>query len=106
MVKCRKTVSGTKVALVDDLSFLSDRHHRYGWIRRHYHHYRHKRAFRKAELVVVGDQKTAVDVVRYYFVPKEKIVVGSVILKNKTSLRSRFKSTRSKLFRRIPGLRR
>lgn len=64
-----------KVVEVNDLSFISDRVHRYGWFRRHYKHHRLRRALRRADHVIAGSPKLAVDVVRYYFVPKDKITV-------------------------------
>lgn len=75
-MKSRKYYKITgKVVEVNDLSFISDRVHRYGWIRRHYNHHRLRRALRRADHVIAGNPKIAVDVVRYYFVPKDKITV-------------------------------
>ena len=64
-----------RVVEVEDLSFLSDRDHHYGWFKRHYRHHRLRRALKKAEHIVASDPKTATDIVRYYFVPKEKITL-------------------------------
>jgi len=64
-----------KVVEVSDLSFISDRNHRYGWFRRHYKHHRLRRALKKAEKVVADNPKIANDIVRYYFVPKGKIII-------------------------------
>ena len=60
----RKT--GKRVVEVGDLSYLSDRDHPYNWFQRHYHHHRLRRALKRAEKVIV---------VRYYFVPKERITI-------------------------------
>ena len=60
---------------VFDLSFLSDRNHRYGWFRRHYKHYRLRRALRKAHDIVAADPKVAAEITRYYFIPKNRISV-------------------------------
>ena len=64
-----------KTVEIHDLSFLSDRDHRYGWLRRHYKHFRLRRSLKKARHVIAKDQKVATDIVRYYFVPKEKITL-------------------------------
>lgn len=60
---------------VNDLSFLSDRNHHYGWFRRHYRHHKLRRALKKADKVMAKDKSVATDLVRYYFVPKEKITI-------------------------------
>lgn len=64
-----------RVVEVEDLSFLSDRDHHYGWLKRHFRHHRLRRALKKAERVVADNPKVATDIVRYYFVPKDKITV-------------------------------
>lgn len=75
MKKYRDKLSGKRIVEVRDLSFLRERQHRYGWIRRHYHSFRYKRACRRADVIVVPDDQTAFDVSRYYFIPKSKIRV-------------------------------
>lgn len=60
---------------VNDLSFLSDRNHHYGWFRRHYRHHKLRMALKKADKVMAKDKSVATDLVRYYFVPKEKITI-------------------------------
>lgn len=64
-----------RVVTVHDLSFLSDRNHRYGWIRRHYKHFRLRRALRKAKEIIAADPKVATEITRYYFIPKDRINV-------------------------------
>lgn len=64
-----------RVVSVDDLSFLSDRNHRYNWFQRHYVHHRLRRKLRKARMVVAKDKDVATGLVRYYFVPKDRIVI-------------------------------
>ena len=68
-------ISGRMVE-VEDLSFLSDRNHRYGWFRRHFRHHMLRRALKKAEKIVACNPKTATDLVRYYFVPKDRITLN------------------------------
>lgn len=66
---------GCRVVEVDDLSYLSDRNHPYNWFQRHFHHHRLRIALKKADRVIVPDSQTAIDIVRYYFVPKNRIIV-------------------------------
>ena len=68
---------GRRVVEVEDLSFLCDRNHPYNWFQRHYHHHTLRIALKKADVVIAANQKVAIDLVRYYFVPKGKIVVKS-----------------------------
>ena len=58
---------------VADLSFLSDRNHRYGWFRRHFRHHRLRIALKRAEEIIAADQRVATDLSRYYFIPKSRI---------------------------------
>lgn len=66
---------GRKVIEVGDISYLKEREHRYNWFQRHWHHHRLRIAIKNADIIIVPDPETAVDVVRYYFVPKDKIVI-------------------------------
>jgi hypothetical protein len=58
-----------------EVELLRDRNHHYGWLRRHYHHHRLRRALKKAGKVIAANPEVATDVVRYYFIPKEKICI-------------------------------
>lgn len=75
MKKYRDKGTGIRVVEVSDLSFLRDRNHRYGWFRRHYKHHRLRRALKKAGKVIAANPDVATDIVRYYFVPKDKISI-------------------------------
>ena len=75
MAKYKDYKAKKRVVEVHDLSFLSDRNHSYGWIRRHYRHHKLRRALKKAEKIIASNPKVASDIVRYYFVPKEKITL-------------------------------
>lgn len=66
---------GRNIIEVDDLTFIGDRDYPYNWFQRHFHHHRLRLSLKKADLVVVADTRVAVDLVRYYFVPKERIVI-------------------------------
>ncbi len=71
----RDKITGKKVVEVDDLSFLKQRNHQWGWFRRHFNHFRLKFALCRADRIYVPNCEVAVDLVRYYFVPKDKIAV-------------------------------
>ena len=64
-----------RVVEVNDVSFLSNRNHRYGWLRRHYKHFRLRRSLRKAKEIIARDQKVADEIVRYYFVSRDRITL-------------------------------
>ena len=75
MKKYTDPTNGKITVETGDLSYLSDREHRYNWFQRHFHHHRLRLALKNAEIVIVPDAETAVAVHHYYFVPKEKIVI-------------------------------
>ena len=75
MKKYKDKKSGKRVVEVGDLSFISDRNHGYGWLRLHLKHHRLRRALKRADKVIAADQQSAKDVVKYYFGPKDKIVL-------------------------------
>ena len=66
---------GRNIIEVDDLTFIGDRDYPYNWFQRHFHHHRLRLSLKKADLVVAADTRVAVDLVRYYFVAKEMIVI-------------------------------
>lgn len=66
---------GRNIIEVYDLTFIGDRDYPYNWFQRHFHHHRLRLSLKKADLVVAADTRVAVDLVRYYFVPKERIVI-------------------------------
>ena len=66
---------GRKVVEVEDLTFISDREYPYNWFQRHFHHHRIRLALKKADVVIAASPEVESDLVRYYFVPKDKIVV-------------------------------
>jgi len=68
--------TGEKIAVVEDLSFLSDREH-FNWIQIHYRNLRHRRACRRADIIFAADDKVALDIVKYYFIPKDRIRIMS-----------------------------
>lgn len=68
-------IDGHKVATVEDLSFLSDREHRYNWLQRHYYNIRFKRACRKADRIIASSANVADDIAKYYLIPRSKIII-------------------------------
>lgn len=74
-MKKYKDKDGKRIVEVDDVSFLRDRNHPYNWFQRHYHHHRLRRALKRADRVIASSPDVAIDVVRYYFVPKTKIKI-------------------------------
>lgn len=75
MKKHAEYKSRKRIVEVNDLSFLSERDHRYGWIRRHYKHFRLRRALRKAKGIIAADPEVAAEIRRYYFIQKDRITV-------------------------------
>jgi len=79
MKKYRDSQTGKRILEVYDLSFLSERDSGYGWVKLHFNHFRLKFFLKRADRIYVPDCTLAIDLVRYYFVPKEKIVVDKTI---------------------------
>ena len=77
MRKYRDGKTGKITMEVNDLSFLKEKEHPYGWFKRHFLHFRLKLALLNVDTIYVRDTTTGIDLVRYYFVPKEKIVVNA-----------------------------
>lgn len=75
----------TKVTVVEDLSYLSDRTHRYNWIQRHYHHHRLRRRLKKSYIVIARNEKVATDIHRFYFIPKTNIIIREDSVSDKES---------------------
>ncbi len=75
MAHNKEYTSKKRTVEVRDLSFLSDRDHKYGWFKRHYRHHRLRRALKKARTIVAADPETARALTRYYFIPKERITL-------------------------------
>ena len=64
--------SGELTVIVKDLSFLYDRD-RFNWFQRHLYNIRHKRALKKASVIIAVDEKVRDEINRYYFIPKARI---------------------------------
>ena len=74
----RKT--GSRILEVYTLDFISDRNHRLGWFGLHFRHFAIKMLLKWADKVYVPDCTTSMNLVRYYFYPRENIVVDRTIL--------------------------
>ena len=72
--------NGEKVLEIYTLDFISDRNHGYGWLGLHFRHFRIKLLLKWADKVYVPDYDVAIDLVKYYFYPRENIVVDRTIL--------------------------
>ena len=71
--KIYKDESGNRVVEVRDLSFLSDRDHKYNWLQRHFHHHRLRLKVKKANTIIAASDKVATDIHRFYFIPYDRI---------------------------------
>lgn len=64
-----------KVVTVRDLSFLSSPSG-FTWLQRHRNNVRFRRSCRRADAIVVPSAEVAADVVKYYFIRKDRIFVA------------------------------
>lgn len=72
-MKKYRDIEGRRVVEVSDLSYLTDRNHRYNWLQRHYHHHRLRRALKKASKIIAADKTVAYDIHRFYLIPINRI---------------------------------
>ena len=73
MRRYKDAATGNMVIEVDDLSFLTDPSHPYGWLRRHFLHHWLKWVLRHSDRIVASDTTTAFNIHRFYFIPLERI---------------------------------
>lgn len=76
----RNNKTGQRIAEVYDVSFISDRNHGLGWFRLHIRHFSIKILLKWADKIYVPDYDVAMDLVKYYFYPRQKIVIDRTIL--------------------------
>lgn len=69
---------GRRIVEVSDLSYLGDRDHGYSWFQLHKKHHTTGWAVRKADIVYVPNETVARDVVKYYLIPKEKVIIKAM----------------------------
>ena len=65
---------GRRVVEVDSLAFLYERYG-YSWLKRHVLNRRHKRALKRSDFVTAPDAEVAYEIEKYYFIPKEMVIV-------------------------------
>jgi len=75
----RNRKTGKRMVQIHSLEFISDRNHGYSWLGLHYRHFRIKLLLKYAKKVYVPDYSVGVDLVKYYFYPKDNIVVDRSI---------------------------
>ena len=69
--------TGQKIVEVTDISFLSEREHPYNWFKRHMIHHRLRLALKRVDKVIVHNSQTAENIHRFYFIPKDHIMIES-----------------------------
>ena len=74
-MKCYKE-NNIRIVEIDDLSFISNREHKLGWLGLHMRHFRIKYQLSRADKVLVPSADVAADVAKYYFFPKDSIFVN------------------------------
>ena len=67
--------TGKTILEVDELDFLKNPKHRYGWIKRHFLNLWLKWALGNSDIIIAGDPVTAFDIHRFYYIPSERITV-------------------------------
>ena len=68
--------SNGKVTLeIDDLEFLKNPDHRFGWIKRHFLSHWLKWALNHSDVIIAGEQTTAFDIHRFYYIPSARIII-------------------------------
>ena len=72
--------TGKRVVQIHSLAFISDCDNGYSWLGLHYRHFRIKLLLRWARKIYVPDCSVAIDLIKYYFYPKDNIVVDKSIL--------------------------
>ena len=69
--------TGQRIVEVTDISFLCEREHPYNWLKRHIIHHRLRLALKRVDKVIVHDSQTAENIHRFYFIPKNLILIKS-----------------------------
>ena len=69
--------TGRTTLEVDELEFLKNPSHPYGWIKRHFLSHWLKCALNHSDDIVAGDATTAFDIHRFYYIPSNRITVRS-----------------------------
>ena len=64
--------------VIDELDFLKNPKHRYGWIKRHFLNIWLKWALGNSDIIIAGDPTTAFDIHRFYYIPSDRITVRTL----------------------------
>ena len=67
--------TGKTTIEIDELEFLKNPEHRYGWIKRHFLNIWLKWALENSDTIIAGDPTTAFDIHRFYYIPAEHIAI-------------------------------
>ena len=67
--------TGKTILEVDELDFLKNPKHRYGWIKRHFLNLWLKWALDHSDTIIAADSTTAFDIHRFYYIPSSRITV-------------------------------
>ena len=67
--------TGKRTLEIDELDFLKNPKHRYGWIKRHFLNIWLKWALENSDIIIAGDPVTAFDIHRFYYIPSERITI-------------------------------
>ena len=69
--------TGKTTIEIDELEFLKNPEHRYGWIKRHFLNQWLKWALENSDEIIAADSTTAFDIHRFYYIPSERITIRS-----------------------------
>ncbi len=67
--------TGKRILEIDELDFLKNPKHHYGWIKRHFLNVWLKWALGHSDIIIAGDSTTAFDIHRFYYIPAELICI-------------------------------
>lgn len=67
--------TGKTILEVDELDFLKNPKHRYGWIKRHFLNLWLKWALGHSDTIIAADSTTAFDIHRFYYIPSDRICI-------------------------------
>ena len=67
--------TGKTTIEVDELNFLKNPAHPYGWLKRHLLNQWLKWALEHSDVIIASDQTTAFDIHRFYYIPSDRISV-------------------------------
>ena len=69
--------TGKRTIEIDELEFLKNPEHRYGWIKRHFLNQWLKWALENSDEIIAGDPVTAFDINRFYYISTDRITIRS-----------------------------